>query len=1194
VAIAILDSSFRYQMVSRRWREDHGLGDRAPIGESHLRFFPEDPDYWVAMLHRGLNGETVTWESLISRPANAHNAATGAATGNGRQQDWLRWTVYPWGGQDQNTITGLTLVSEVITERKQAEEERDRFFQLLPDMLCIVDFQGIFRQINPAWERVLGFGSDELLGKPFLDWVHPDDRAQTQTITQAMTAGTSVTAFENRYACKDGSYRWFSWLATPCLRTHRIYATARDITNLKQADADLKETKRFLESVLACLPVAVMAKEVNEFRYALWNPAAEVILKREAADALGKTAWDLFPPAKAEALTSQDQTVLQTRQVLDIPESEVPVDVGESRILHTKKTVILDAQDRPQYLLAIAEDITERKRAEQQVRKQEQFLRSIYDGVEYQIFVVDVTPDGKFLCAGWNRVAEQVIGQPDDVFLGRSIRDIYEGTEGEKVLQRFADCVRLGISITYEEQLTFQGEEAWWLTTVNPLRDETGQIYRLVATCLDISDRKQVEQALRENQTFIEQVANSSPGILYIFDLEHKRNIYVNHELSDVLGYSNDQVKEMGDTLLEQLLHPEDAPVVHRHLQTMQVLADTRTREVEYRMRRADGTWIWLHSRETAFRRDRTGRVTQVLGIAQNVTDRKVAEATLLASQQRLSLLIQQTPLGVIEWTPDACVQAWNPAAESIFGYSAKEAMGQHFSFLVHEELREMVSGIFAELLSQTGGTRSINANRTRDGRKILCEWYNTPLVASNGQAIGIASLVHDVTDRVTAETALQEREERLRSINTSVPGVIYQYQVNLDTGEERITYMSPRTLELFEVEPQTLMAHPEVMWAMIHPDDLHRYQESVAIAIQNHLPWFDEFRIITPAGKVKWLRAQSEPSAPVGNLSVHNGVMIDISERKAAEAALQASEAELRHTLAELQRTQTRLIQGEKMSSLGQLVAGVAHEINNPVNFIYGNLAHAKNYTQDLLNLIHLYQLHYPEPVPAIAGAIRAVDLEFVSEDLPKLINSMKFGADRIRDIVASLRTFSRMDEAAMKAVDLHEGIDSTLVILNNRIRAQDDRPAISIIRNYGKLPPIECHAGQMNQVFMNLLSNAIDALEDWCSQAAIADDCDPYIEIKTEVLKPHNCAQITIADNGAGIPETVRQRIFDPFFTTKPVGKGTGMGLSISYQIITETHDGTLECHSAPNEGTRFVIQIPLRQSRVKVRQVNGRNSF
>lgn len=373
------------------------------------------------------------------------------------------------------------------------------------------------------------------------------------------------------------------------------------------------------------------------------------------------------------------------------------------------------------------------------------------------------------------------------------------------------------------------------------------------------------------------------------------------------------------------------------------------------------------------------------------------------------------------------------------------------------------------------------------------------------------------------------------------------------------------------------LLDQPSLIWSMIHPSELHRIQRGLAIAVQKRVPWFDEFRIITPSGQVKWVRSQAEVGAAPEGMSVHNGVIIDISDRKAAEAALQESEAELRQTLVELQRTQTRMIQSEKMSSLGQLVAGVAHEINNPVNFIYGNLTHANDYISSLLRLINLYQVHCPDPSPAIAAEIEAVDLNFITEDLPKLLNSMKVGADRIRGIVASLRTFSRMDEAAKKAIDIHEGIDSTLVILQSRLKAKEDRTTIEIVKIYGQLPLVECYAGQLNQVFMNILSNAIDALDEKCRLHP--KGFEPAITIQTDISRS-NQARITIADNGSGMPERVRQRIFDPFFTTKPVGKGTGMGLSISYQIITENHSGVLECNSDIGKGTMFTIQIPLRQ--------------
>jgi PAS domain S-box-containing protein len=302
---------------------------------------------------------------------------------------------------------------------------------------------------------------------------------------------------------------------------------------------------------------------------------------------------------------------------------------------------------------------------------------------------------------------------------------------------------------------------------------------------------------------------------------------------------------------------------------------------------------------------------------------------------------------------------------------------------------------------------------------------------------------------------------------------------------------------------------------------------------------------------------------------------------RVTAEIA-QMQAQQLETTLEELQRAQTQMIQNEKMSSLGQLVAGVAHEINNPVNFIYGNLNHANRYTQDVLRLLKLYQKHYPTPHPEVLAEAEAIDLEFIMEDLPKLLTSMKVGADRIQKIVSSLRTFSRMDEAEFKAVDLHEGIDSTLMILQNRLKARPERPAIEVIKEYGSLPRIACYAGQLNQVFMNILSNAIDAMEEAITeQGAIflheASLRPPEIRIRTEIRNHH--VAIHIADNGPGIPEAVRKRIFDPFFTTKPVGKGTGMGMSISYQIVTEKHGGTIQCFSAPGKGAEFVIEIPIR---------------
>ncbi|MBD2196540.1 sensor histidine kinase [Calothrix anomala FACHB-343] len=289
-------------------------------------------------------------------------------------------------------------------------------------------------------------------------------------------------------------------------------------------------------------------------------------------------------------------------------------------------------------------------------------------------------------------------------------------------------------------------------------------------------------------------------------------------------------------------------------------------------------------------------------------------------------------------------------------------------------------------------------------------------------------------------------------------------------------------------------------------------------------------------------------------------------------EQRVEERTAELKNTLQELQQTQARMIQSEKMSSLGQMVAGVAHEINNSVNFIHGNVNFVSEYTQELLELVQLYQIEYPDATAAIQEKISDIDLDFVSEDLRKLLASMQIGTERIREIVKSLRNFSRLDEAEIKEVDIHEGIESTLLILQHRLNPTTDAAAIAIIREYGNLPIVECYPGQLNQALLNIFANAIDALEDIHHRSR-------QITIRTTVINTQ-FVQIAIADNGIGMTEDIRQRIFDPFFTTKPVGKGTGMGMSISYQIITQTHHGKLDCYSTPNVGTELLIQIPLRQ--------------
>lgn len=474
--------------------------------------------------------------------------------------------------------------------------------------------------------------------------------------------------------------------------------------------------------------------------------------------------------------------------------------------------------------------------------------------------------------------------------------------------------------------------------------------------------------------------------------------------------------------------------------------------------------------------------------------------------------------------------------------------------------------------------------------------------------------VANQIAERKQVEKALRQAELKYRSIFENAVEGIFQ-----STPDGRYIACNPALARIYGYESaEELLISLTDIGRQLYVEPHRRYEFVKQLHACDFVSEF-ESQVYRKDGRIIWI---SENARAVhdddGMLLYYEGFVTDITKRKATEAALLQSEAQLRikaehleQALSQLQQTQSLLMHNDKMSSLGQLVAGIAHEINNPVNFVCGNLIPASQYTEDLLNLLNLYAKHYPQPVPEIQMAAEAIDLDFLIEDFPKTLSSMQLGADRIRQIVQSLRNFSRLDEAEMKPVDLHQGIDSTLLIINNRLKPNGDNPGITVIKEYGDLPLVKCYAGLLNQVFMNLLSNAIDALEEGYHKRCVAD-CfeDPcmtltpqvenntvdrdivqhphIIRIQTEVVDgnlPNGetsglQAVVKIIDNGPGMSQEVKAQVFDPFFTTKPQGRGTGLGLSISYQIVVEKHGGQLKCISAPDRGTEFRMEIPIRR--------------
>ncbi len=448
-------------------------------------------------------------------------------------------------------------------------------------------------------------------------------------------------------------------------------------------------------------------------------------------------------------------------------------------------------------------------------------------------------------------------------------------------------------------------------------------------------------------------------------------------------------------------------------------------------------------------------------------------------------------------------------------------------------------------------------------------------------------AIARDISDRKVAESALLEAKEQLQAVLDAVPGLVSWVSSDLRyLGVNRhlaAAYQMPAEIFIGQKVGflETSFKFNDLVYNFFAADKCTTSQEVTAS--------------VKGENKTYLIVAQKYQK---NSKAVFVG--LDITQRKQALLALQESEERLRQQAAKLeqmllvlQRTQTQLIQTEKMSSLGQLVAGVAHEINNPVSFISGNVSHARGYIEELLRLVELYQKFYPNAVPEIQDCIEELDLDFLKKDLAKLLNSMQVGSERIRDVVRSLRLFSRTDEAEMKSADIHEGLDSTLLILQNRLQAKGGRTGISLVKEYGDLPRVHCYPGHLNQVFMHLLTNAIDALETGVKNSekygiilthahlsphgSSGSMPNPEIRIRTEVLGESEVV-IAISDNGPGMTEEVLGCIFDPLFTTKPPGTSTGLGLSISRHLVVEKHGGKLEYVSEPGRGTEVIVKIAI----------------
>jgi len=1218
--------------------------------------------------------------TLVNRALQGHPCAAVAKLGTHWYNHWLS----PVKDAD-GEVTGAIVIAMDISVQKQAEEDRDRFFTHSLDMLCIAGTDGYFKRINPAWSKALGYTADELLTMPFASLVHADDRPKTRLEMEKIAKGAEVVRFENRCRCKDGSYRWFSWFSAVSKDDDLIYSVARDITSIKQTEAELLLYKQAVESSSVAIGIADAQGQhiyqnkafsqlfecdtVEEF-CATGGGAACFVNSADMRRTLGKVlqgnSWegeielqsrqgrtfqaylradairdgsgaivgsqanvvDITGRKQAEKGQAKLLTILEAttdmvctatvdgdllyinkagREMMSIGQDEErPIPVSsfypKSALATLQKEIlpqvleqglwsgesVLLTQDgleipvsqvimahrseagAVEYLSMIVRDIRSQKQAEANLLEREQFLRTIYDGLESAVFVVDVEDENMFYYTDWNAPAARLIGVKNLEICRLSPQDLFGEVKGAAICESYRRCVQEAASLSYEECISLHGQDSWLLTTLNPLLNTQGQVYCIVVTSFDISDRKRAEAQLQEREQFLRTIYDGIDQQIAVIDVCADGEFrYAGWNRLAGTTYGLPSARVAGKSL-EVAMGPQEG---QRWRQRLEVAIKSGMAATYEDCLDSYGEETWWLSRVNVLRNDQ-GDIYRLVTTTTEITDRKKVEK----AWSRLVSILEATPDLVITADADNYCTYINRAGRQLLGLTETEDIStlQLNTFHSVPTYARMQREVMPAVVRH-GVWAGENTILTLAGKEVPVSQVMLGHRSPDGNFEYLSTIARDISREKQAQVELLSFQRRVSLLIQQTPLAVIEWDTEMrvtawNPAAERIFgYTAEEMIGCYGIEPLVPSeTYPDIQQLV---NDMLARREAFRSVNEN----------LTKTGDVILCEWYNTPLIdPEGCMIGLASLAMDITERRRVEVQLQQQAQELEQALHELQCTQSQLVQTEKMSSLGQLVAGIAHEINNPVNFIYGNLSHANGYTQDLLQLVQLYQQHYPTPHPEILEEMDAIDLEFLMEDLPKLLNSMKVGADRIQQIVTSLRNFSRMDEAEMKEVNIHEGIDSTLLILQNRLKSRPDHPGIEVQKEYATLPLVECYAGQLNQVFMNILSNAIDALEERDRQRTFEQiEQEPsLIRIVTTVVGRDQVA-IHLIDNGPGISDAVQQRLFDPFFTTKPVGKGTGLGMSISYQIVTEKHQGELTCQSVLGQGATFTIAIPIRQS-------------
>jgi PAS domain S-box-containing protein len=1152
------------------------------------------------------------------------------------QQEEVR--VVPIEGLDEVLfiIRDISEQQAALQERKQAELENIKnqnflssIIENIPNMVFVKDAEDLkFIRFNKAGEELLGYSREALLGKNDYDFFPPEEADFfIKKDREVLASGKVLDIPEEQIQTNHQGIHTLHTRKIPILdesgNPQYLLGISEDITDLKKSEARLREVTQLQQAILDGANYTIISTDINGLIKTI-NAAAQRNLGYTVAEVVDQFTPIIFHDLEEVKQRAAELTLELGREisvgfeVFTVKAALGMVDEYEWTCIHKNGsrfpmqlsvTALRDEEGLITGFLGIGRDISEqktvlseRKLAETALAYSEAQNRAILQAIPDLMFRVDragiylsYSEPTELFSALCN---QEAVGKPMIDYLPS---EVYQSHKHHMELALETKQIQI-----YEQEVMINGRVQQEEVRVVPIEDKEEILFII----RDISNRKQAEAALAESEAQNRAILQAIPDLMFRVD---RAGIYLSYskssqstELLDSLGNQQALGKSMVDYL------PPEIYQLQRHymemaLETKQIQVYEQEVTINGKVQQEEVRVVPLEDRE------------EVLFIVRDISDRRLAETQLKEISERLSMSLKSGGIGSWEWDIKQNILVWDDRMYELYGVDPETNQGLAYNVWItglHPDDRATAETVSSQALSGEAEYDTEFRVIHPDGSIHFLRAFALVLRDSEGEPQKMIGINLDITDR-------KRQEQSLRLIVEGTAAKI---------GEEFFKSCVQYLAQALEVRyafiaefanTEKSLATTLAFWSGSDfgdnisyqlcgspceniQDTLCRYSHSVQLLfpenqdlINLQVESYAGLPILDAEGNSLGLLVVMDTKPMIQDIETQSSILKIFAtragaemERMQAEEAVRRSEIQLRlqsteleATLKKLQNTQAQLIQSEKMSGLGQLVAGIAHEINNPVSFIHGNIKPAHDYASNLIELIRLYQTHYPSPPAIILDFIENIDLDYLTHDFSNLLESMKVGVARITDIVKSLRTFSRLDETGLKAIDLHENIDSTLAVLQNRLNGLGGTPEISLMRNYGDLPLIEAYGGLLNQVFMNLLVNAIDAIEQHQNNLEPAQRCNykGMITITTSLSPLTNQAIISIRDNGSGMSPQVQEKIFNPFFTTKPVGKGTGMGLAISYQIMEEKHQGNISVNSTPEQGTEFMITLPIKQASV-----------